>query len=600
MSSKLSALPSAGTLLGGDLLYVARGGVSYQTTLDDVQSAIGGQFNGVVQFYADLPVDGSAAVGEIWLVRESTGTWLINRKQRGLYQRVDTTGVRATDWQYLGEWLEEFSDANFALYNSSDNTKGMKFSLTGITTGQTRTLTVPDASGTLLISTVAVTVPQGGTGRTTGTTAYGLIAAGTTATGAQQTLAAGATTEILVGGGASALPVWTTAQGSGAPVRATSPTLVTPVLGVATGTSLALTSTFSSSASGNISPSSTSSTSATFQSVTTDSGGTPKTAFWGVSGTGDSFFGSLTNNPVGLRVNNTTIAVVASTGVAVTGTFSAAGTAQIMGDFSSSASDPYIRFGNSGGTIQGFAQALTAGSIGFGSITNHPVVFRVNNAAVATLATTGLSVTGTTSSTGDITASAGRMLSGYNGSAGTLIRNLDDTSATQFITFHKADTTVIGSVSRVTTTSAVAYNTTSDGRLKTNVRDYTSADAGKIIDGLKPRWFDWKPSQLTEPYEADVVVDGKVAKVTKSRQVTDKAKLAAHAENNRSVIGFIAQEVAAVDPSLIKIGAVTVGDADPDVIGRQWQRSDIALVPILVAELKSLRARLSALETAPH
>lgn len=85
-----------------------------------------------------------------------------------------------------------------------------------------------------------VPVSDGGTGRSTGTTAYALIATGTTATGAQQTLAAGATTEILVGGGAAALPVWTTAQGSGAPVRATSPTLTTPVLGVATATSVAV------------------------------------------------------------------------------------------------------------------------------------------------------------------------------------------------------------------------------------------------------------------------------------------------------------------------------------------------------------------------
>lgn len=76
-----------------------------------------------------------------------------------------------------------------------------------------------------------LSVANGGTGRSTSTTAYGLIAAGTTATGAHQTLAAGATTEILVGGGASALPVWTAATGSGAPVRATSPTLTTPNLG---------------------------------------------------------------------------------------------------------------------------------------------------------------------------------------------------------------------------------------------------------------------------------------------------------------------------------------------------------------------------------
>lgn len=92
------------------------------------------------------------------------------------------------------------------------------------------------ASGTLNLSNVTLTLPtvpvtQGGTGRATGTTAYAIIATGTTATGAQQSLAAGATTEILVGGGASALPAWTTATGTGAPVRATSPTLVTPALG---------------------------------------------------------------------------------------------------------------------------------------------------------------------------------------------------------------------------------------------------------------------------------------------------------------------------------------------------------------------------------
>ena len=73
-------------------------------------------------------------------------------------------------------------------------------------------------------------VTNGGTGRTTGTTAYALIATGTTATGTQQTLANGATTEILVGGGASALPVWTTATGTGAPVRASSPSLTTPTM----------------------------------------------------------------------------------------------------------------------------------------------------------------------------------------------------------------------------------------------------------------------------------------------------------------------------------------------------------------------------------
>lgn len=97
-----------------------------------------------------------------------------------------------------------------------------------------------NSSGDAAEYAIPLTVANGGTGRATSTTAYGLLAAGTTATGAHQTLAAGATTEILVGGGAAALPVWTTATGSGAPVRATSPTLVTPNIGAATGTSLAI------------------------------------------------------------------------------------------------------------------------------------------------------------------------------------------------------------------------------------------------------------------------------------------------------------------------------------------------------------------------
>lgn len=76
-----------------------------------------------------------------------------------------------------------------------------------------------------VVLTTPIAVDAGGTGRLTGTSAYALIATGTTAAGVQQSLAVGATTEILVGGGSSALPVWTTATGSGAPVRGTAPTI---------------------------------------------------------------------------------------------------------------------------------------------------------------------------------------------------------------------------------------------------------------------------------------------------------------------------------------------------------------------------------------
>ena len=71
-------------------------------------------------------------------------------------------------------------------------------------------------------------VPDGGTGASTLTDGGILVGAGAAAI---EAVPVGLTTEILVGGGAATNPVWTTATGSGAPVRATSPTLVTPVLG---------------------------------------------------------------------------------------------------------------------------------------------------------------------------------------------------------------------------------------------------------------------------------------------------------------------------------------------------------------------------------
>ena len=136
-------------------------------------------------------------------------------------------------------------------------------------------------------------------------------------------------------------------------------------------------------------------------------------------------------------------------------------------------------------------------------------------------------------------------------------------SGALFITFQKSDGTTIGSISRVTTTDVVAYNTTSDARLKENVRDFTASDSARIIDGLKPRWFDWKASD----------------------------------ENGKDIIGFIAQEEAAVEPALVRTGAVTVGDDNPDTVSKQWAVDSSKLVPILVAELQSLRARVAALES---
>ncbi|MCK5602316.1 hypothetical protein KAR91_10615 [Candidatus Pacearchaeota archaeon] len=52
-------------------------------------------------------------------------------------------------------WIKSttFDDVNFELYNAVDITKIVQFDLSGLTTANTRTLTVPDSDGTLLTST---------------------------------------------------------------------------------------------------------------------------------------------------------------------------------------------------------------------------------------------------------------------------------------------------------------------------------------------------------------------------------------------------------------------------------------------------------------
>lgn len=185
-------------------------------------------FDGIVATYDDLPVDGTADVGEIWLVRENTGTWLLNRKPAGLYQRINDTGDRDTDWQYLGEWLEEFSDANFQLYNGVDNSKVMEFDLSGIGTGQTRTLKVPDASGTIAL-TGAIT----GAGFTMST---GKILGRTTASsGAIEEIAAGSGLSLAAG----TLTIDTTVSTLTGTQTLTNKTLTAPTIAGGTHTGLA-------------------------------------------------------------------------------------------------------------------------------------------------------------------------------------------------------------------------------------------------------------------------------------------------------------------------------------------------------------------------
>jgi len=102
----------------------------------------GGSSYPIVATYGDLPL-ASSVPGIIYVVTTSSGTWLINRKEAGMWF---STG---SSWTRLGSWLDAFKDSNFTLYNNADNSKMAQFDLSKITTLTTRNLTLQDASGTV-------------------------------------------------------------------------------------------------------------------------------------------------------------------------------------------------------------------------------------------------------------------------------------------------------------------------------------------------------------------------------------------------------------------------------------------------------------------
>jgi len=107
--------------------------------------------------------------------------------------------------------------------------------------------------------------------------------------------------------------------------------------------------------------------------------------------------------------------------------------------------------------------------------------------------------------------------------------------------------TIVGSIS--ITASSTAYNTSSDYRLKENITD--ADDAGSKIDAIQVRQFDW-------------IADG-----------------------SHQDYGMIAQELQTVAPEAVS------GNPDSDeMMGVDYSK----LVPMLIKEVQSLRARVAELE----
>lgn len=95
-----------------------------------------------VNLFSELPSAG-ANNGKIFVVRQSSGIYVINRKEAGLYYS------NSINWTRLGDIPSFFNSANLKIYDGADNTKEVKFVLSGNTPNTIRKITLRNSDGTI-------------------------------------------------------------------------------------------------------------------------------------------------------------------------------------------------------------------------------------------------------------------------------------------------------------------------------------------------------------------------------------------------------------------------------------------------------------------
>jgi hypothetical protein len=272
-------------------------------------------------------------------------------------------------------------------------------------------------------------------------------------------------------------------------------------------------------------------------------------------------------------LTNAVVMTLDSTGLEITGKLSSTAASNIFTFVNSTAGSATnkISFGVTTNEYSFINYSDTTGylSIGQPSGRSYGVNIQTNGANVGVFTAAGLAVTGAISSTGNTTlasssnkvfmcgstasVSVERALMQFDGS-GAYGFGIKCTSATgSHMRFYNSSGTDNGYIYSTNSTTMV-YGSASDGRLKTNIRPLN--DSGSIIDAIQPHIFDWKHGETLNCH------------------------------------GFIAQELNEVFPE-----AVVAGDDDEDVIKSTWGIDPAKLVPVLVAELQSLRKRLATLES---
>jgi hypothetical protein len=219
------------------------------------------------------------------------------------------------------------------------------------------------------------------------------------------------------------------------------------------------------------------------------------------------------------------------------------------------------------GTTGGVIEAASNGTVGariqcdttypgmaLFAVTNNPMIFGTNATERARITSGGDLLVGMTNTT----PSNALGFAVNNSNAGisyTQIQHASGTASGASYEVFYYNASPIGSITQNGTT-AVAYNTSSDYRLKDNPQPLTNS--GAFIDALKPKTWNWK------------------------------------ADGSKGV-GFLAHEAQVVSPGSV-VGTKDAVDADGKPVMQAMEYGSAEFIANIIAELQSLRARVAQLE----
>jgi hypothetical protein len=159
--------------------------------------------------------------------------------------------------------------------------------------------------------------------------------------------------------------------------------------------------------------------------------------------------------------------------------------------FTDTVTDPatYIGYIGMATAANNFISGSAAGDYIFHNYSGGPILFGINNSEKMRITSGGNVLIGTTSAGTDFTRTA----------CATSTQNVmglvstDDSSGAGFIAFRNSATTFIGGIARVGTTNAVAFNTTSDYRLKEDLQEIKGLEK---VCAIKVYDFKWKDNEF--------------------------------------------------------------------------------------------------------